>query len=228
MGTGGCGSGEGSVGAGFFVFRSDLRVPGEGLGVQLGLATVGRWGLTRTPGPRMLEATVGVPGLGSAGEREGVQGAQRHRAERRTAGPERCGGWAGQPGAPARALGGRSERVLRRAGAPERRAPRGEEAALAPSAVQAHAAWSARPTSSQLPGSSRARGSGGPGDCPRPSPPAGGKRSTPGYGSERRGAAGRGRQPRETEYRPAGGERQSRELAPPPLLQKENYLLLKL
>lgn len=226
MGTGGCGSGEGAVGAGFFVFRSDLRVPGEGLDVQLGLATVGRRGLTRTPGPRMLEATVGVPGLGSAGEREGVQGPQRHRAERRTAGPECCGGWAGPRGALARALGGRSEPGFSEG--PKRRAPRGEEAARAPSAVQAHAAWSARPTRSQPPGSSRARGSGGSGGCPRPSPPAGGKRSTPGGGSERRGAAGRGRQQRETEYRPAGGERQSRELAPPPLLQKENYLLLKL
>lgn len=41
-------------------------------------------------------------------------------------------------------------------------------------------------------------------------------------------AAGRGWQQRETEYPRAGGERRSRELAPPPLLQSKNYLLLKL
>lgn len=101
----------------------------------------------------MLAAAVGVPGLGRAGEGEGVQGPQRHRVESRTASCECYGEWAGLRGAPARALGGRSEPAF--LGGPERGDRRGEEAA------RAHASRSLRPARSQRPGSSRVRGAAG-------------------------------------------------------------------
>lgn len=219
MGTGGCGGGEDRGSAGLFVFRSDLRVPGEGLE----LATVGKQGLTRTPGPRTLAAAVGVPGLGRVGEGEGVQGPQRHRAERRTASPECCAEWAGPRGAPARALGGRNEPEF--SGERERPVPGGEEAARPPSVVQVHAARSARPTRSQRREAAEPRGAAGPEAAfdrlfPRVgnAAPQAAARSAAGLlgGADNSGKLSTGRR--------VG----SRELAPPPLLQNKNYLLLKL
>lgn len=60
--------------------RSDLPGPGEELGVQQGPARVERIDLTGTPGPRLLAAAVGVPGLGELGRERACrtcEGAER-------------------------------------------------------------------------------------------------------------------------------------------------------
>lgn len=165
-----------------------------------------------------------------------MQGPRRRRAERLAPGRAGCGERADAPGAPSPRPRGKELAARRLRASPVGRsaqAGKGEEAVRAPSAAQAHAAWPISLTGFPWPGSGQARGAVGQAAGQWPSAVSSSRWEAQHpwrWLRARRGgrAAGRGWQPGETEYLPAGGEWQSRELAPPLLLWDENYLLLKL
>lgn len=197
--------------------------------VQSGLARVGRLGLNRTPGPLLLAAAVGVPGLKELGsERACVAGENAPALSPRPHRLQRAGRSSGIPEPAPSGVGADSPKAPGFTGRPVAQA-RGRSGARS-GAAQAHAAppvpFTLRGPEATKPGGVQRQGA-------RRRPLAASFRKWeaaqhPGGSSQRSGAAGPDLQPRETEYPPAGRECRNWELVTPPLLQSKNHLLLKL